>query len=97
MAKELVPLDISNIPELVRIAEEVRDTNSPRVLKRDSEDLAVLVPVRARRRRVGRTPIKSDHEAFLSAAGSWKDADVDKFLADNNASRKGSSRPPVDL
>jgi hypothetical protein len=97
MAKELVPLDISNIPELVRIAEEVRDTNSPRVLKRDSEDLAVLVPVRARRRRAPRTLAKSDHEAFLSAAGSWKDVNVDKFLSDNNASRKRSSRPPVDL
>jgi len=97
MAKELVPLDISNIPELIRIVEEVRDTNSPRVLKRDSEDLAVLVPVPSRRRRAGQTPTKSDYEAFLSAAGSWKDLDVDKFLADNNASRTGSSRPPVDL
>lgn len=37
-----------------------------------------------------------DYEAFLSAAGSWKDVDTDRLLKDIYASRR-SSRPPVDL
>jgi hypothetical protein len=43
--RELKPLDISNLPELVRIAEEVQSTQQPRVLRRRSEDVAVIVPV----------------------------------------------------
>lgn len=99
MAREIKRIDISNTPELLRLAEQVRTSREPRVLRRDSEDIAVLMPVSpARRRRVARTPTKADEEAFLSSAGGWKDnVDVDKFLADNYESRSHSFRPPVDL
>ncbi|MBI3942277.1 MAG: hypothetical protein HY326_04625 [Chloroflexi bacterium] len=46
MTEELNPVDISNMPELLRLAEEVRDTGEPRVLRRDSEDLAIMTPVK---------------------------------------------------
>jgi len=59
MAKELRPMDISHTPELLRIAEEVRDTGEPRVLRHDNEDLAILRPIAAKptgpRRRVPTT------------------------------------------
>jgi hypothetical protein len=45
MARELKPIDISNTPELLRLAEEVQRTQEPRVLVREDEELAVLVPV----------------------------------------------------
>ena len=45
MAHELRPFDISGSPELLRLAEEVQATKQPRVLVRDSEELAVVVPV----------------------------------------------------
>lgn len=51
MAKEPKGIDISNVPELVRIAQEVRDTNQPCLLKRDNEELAILMPVRPTRKR----------------------------------------------
>ena len=51
MAKELRPIDISNVPELLRLVEEVRKGEEPRVLRRDSEDLAILTPVKPPRRR----------------------------------------------
>jgi hypothetical protein len=53
MARELTRIDISNVPELLRVAEDVRATNTPRVLQRDNEDIAVVVPI-AERPRAGR-------------------------------------------
>jgi len=45
MASEYVSIDVSGEPDLLKLAEEVRRTNRPRVLRRDGEDLAVIVPV----------------------------------------------------
>ncbi len=41
MAKELRSYDVGRVPELLRIAEEVRAAGEPRLLKRDGEELAV--------------------------------------------------------
>ena len=40
---------------------------------------------------------KADYEAFLSAAGGWKDVDTDKLIADIYATRRRSNRPVVKL
>lgn len=45
MAKGLDQIDISNVPELLRLAEEVQQSNKPRLLTRDDEQLAVIMPV----------------------------------------------------
>jgi hypothetical protein len=39
----------------------------------------------------------ADREAFLSAAGAWKDVDVDRLKKDIRDSRDIPSRPPVEL
>ena len=52
MAKEPKRIDISAIPELLNIAEEVRRTNEPRILKQDSEDLAIVAPIKPAAKRV---------------------------------------------
>lgn len=41
--------DISHLPELVRLAEQVRVTRQPRVLRHDTEELAILMPPPKRR------------------------------------------------
>lgn len=46
MTKGLKRIDISAIPELLSIATEVRRTNEPRILKQDTEDLAILAPIK---------------------------------------------------
>ncbi len=99
MNRSLTPIDISNSPELIRIAEEVRSTNTPRVLKRNSETVAVLMPVAiAVKPTKKRAKTKADYEAFRSAAGSWKDiVDVEQFKKDIYESRKLSTRPAVKL
>jgi hypothetical protein len=47
MAKEKAPkrIDISDIPELLTLAHEVRSTNEPAVLQQDREDVAMLTPI----------------------------------------------------
>ena len=41
MATRLTPIDISNMPDLVRIVEEVKTTNQPRILQQDNELVGV--------------------------------------------------------
>jgi hypothetical protein len=45
MSSNLTPIDISNLPDVLRLAEEVRATRTPRVLKRDHESIAVVMPL----------------------------------------------------
>jgi hypothetical protein len=99
MANELKRIDIGNVPELLRIVEEVRSTNEPRVLRRDSEDVAILLPATAARGPLATRPrTKADHEAFLVSAGSWKGSvDAEEFIAYIYERRRSSSRPPVEL
>lgn len=98
MARERNAIDIDSVPELVRLAEEVRATGEPRLLRRDGQDLAMIAPIeRKGKQRSRREKTEADYEAFRSAAGSWKDVDTDKLLEDIYESRRLSSRPPVEL
>lgn len=87
------------MPELLCIAEEVRITHQPRILRRDSEDLAILMPVtHSPEERVKQELTESDYQAFLSAAGSWSGmVDSDKLIEDIRESRSLSSKPPIEL
>ena len=44
MARELQPIDISGMPEVARLVDEVERTKRPRVLRRGDKDVAVLMP-----------------------------------------------------
>jgi hypothetical protein len=48
MAKEKAPkrIDISRMPELLTLAQEVQNTNEPRILQQEREDLAMLTPIK---------------------------------------------------
>lgn len=97
MTKEIKTVNIADFPELLRLVEEVRESNEARVLRRDGEDLAILLPAARKRRRPGRAKSPADLEAFRSAAGSWRDVDTDKLVEDSYESRRRSSRPAVQL
>ena len=67
MAKEKTPkrIDISQMPELLTLAHEVRSTNEPPVLQQDSEDLALLSPVRPKKRSQTKAqPVTSEDALF---------------------------------
>jgi hypothetical protein len=45
MQKETTPFDISDIPDLLRIAEEVQTSKVPRLLKHGNKAVAILAPI----------------------------------------------------
>ena len=90
------PIDITNMPELVKIAEEVDATKTPRELRRENKPVALITPVtgaKKAKKRKGKT--KADYEAFKSAAGGWKDIDTDKLIADIYAARRQDRKSVV--
>jgi len=60
MRKEKAPkrIDISRIPELLNLAQEVRSTKESCILQQGSEDLVMLTPVA--KRRIRGKPITAD-------------------------------------
>jgi hypothetical protein len=93
-----IPIDISNMPDLMRLAEEVEVTKRPHKLIKDKKTVAILMPIDTHSsRKKERAKTEADYEAFLSAAGGWKDVDTDKFVANIYATRRLSNRTPVNI
>ncbi len=90
-----LPIDITNMPDLVRIAEEVEATNQPRVLKRDNTPIAILTPVTKKQ------PAKAKQQAIeetLALAGAWKDLPADQMEEELDRIRHSSKpTPPLEL
>ncbi len=84
------PIDITNMPDLVRLAEEVEATKIPRELRRENKPVALITPVTGAK-------TKADYEAFKSAAGSWKDVDTDRLIKDIYEQRRRSNKPPIEV
>ena len=96
--KETRHTEIGNIPELLRLAEEVQTTKQPRVLTHDGKELVEVRPVMP----VARGSLKSsktqaDLEAFRSAAGGWKGLVDPEALKEHIKTTRSSDRPPVTL
>lgn len=92
------PIDISAMPDLMRLVKEVEATKKPRKLVRNNKPVAVLMPTnKSLLPKKKRVKTKADFEAFLSAAGGWKDIDTDTLVANIYATRRQSNRPPVNV
>ena len=85
MVRQPKAIDVTNMPETLRIAEEVRATNEPQLLRRDSEDLAIVMPVN-RRQRKGKVMTKDDPLFGLIGIGRSGKGDISenkhKYLAE---------------
>ncbi len=98
MARGLKPVDISDNPGLLRLVREVQAEKETRVLRREGEDGALLVPVSpVGKRRSPHAKTQEDYEAFLPTAGGWSDVDTDKLIEDIYESRRLSPRPAREL
>jgi len=94
MAEDLEPLDISHVPELRRLVEEVRAADRVRVLQVDHEDVALLVPARGAKRARGTVTDAADPLwRIVGLAHSEGPGDVaeqvDKYLAEAYLPREG--------
>ncbi len=95
MAADTIPVEISNNPELLRLAEEVKATNKPRLLKRDNTPLAILTPVK--KKQSSQSKSKAMKET-LALAGAWGDRDWNEVEAELDRIRHSSKpTPPLEL
>ncbi|MGD9891822.1 MAG: hypothetical protein AB7U18_11100 [Dehalococcoidia bacterium] len=95
MAQEAERIDISNMPDLVRLAEEVARSRKPRLLTRGEEEVALLSPAGSRTRRKAKSVTDADIKAALAA--SWVGlVDPEKLKRELDEAR-GDDRPPLKL
>ena len=92
MSSILTPIDISKMPDLLDLVEEMEATKKPRELKRDDRVVAVLSPVLEWDKDAPR-PTKADYQKSLAAIGSWSDLDPDELIAKISRWREEGSRP----
>lgn len=89
-------IDISDMPEVAKLVEDLRKSDTPRVLRRGDEDVAILTPVTEPRDK-HRKPSDEQIAVARSAAGSWKDFDAEAFIEQVYRDRENGDRPPVKL
>jgi hypothetical protein len=90
MAEKVEPIEVGNTSELLQVAKEVQRSHTPRVLRHDGEDLAMVVPLpgAAKVRGRGRENTGPDYKAFHASAGSWRGlVDTDQLVDDIYESR----------
>jgi hypothetical protein len=94
MTTNPTPIDISNMPDLIRLTEEVELTKKPRILKRHKKTVAILMSVET-------TPSTKKQQAIkktLALAGTWGDRDWDEVEAELDLIRHSSKpTPPLEL
>jgi len=78
-------IDVSKIPALARLVEEVETTKKPRELKRADKVVAVLTPV------IADNTQKWKH--IKATFGSWKDIDDHELIATIYRWREEGTRP----
>jgi hypothetical protein len=64
MARERIPVDISNDPELIRLTEEARALRASLVFQIGSRDVAILTPTYSESRRTGNKSVTEDDALF---------------------------------
>jgi len=65
MAKEIRSIDITNTPDVLRLAEEVARSGVPHVLRTEREELAVVMPVAQGKKRASRSrPVTREDSLF---------------------------------
>jgi hypothetical protein len=93
MAEHGKAIEIGDVPEILRLAEEVRRAGEPRVLQRNGESLAVVVPLSKLAPVQFKKPTAGDLSAFRRAAGSWADIDTDELVDTIYRGREEGTRP----
>ncbi len=84
MRNNLAPIDISNMPDLLDLVEEVEATKRPRELLRDNKPVALLTPI---------VKNKGKWDKIKLTFGSWSDLDAEEVIANIHRWREEGSRP----
>ena len=96
MTTDPTPIDISNMPDFMRLVKEVEATKKPRKLIRNNKPVALLMPTNTSLPPKKKRPkIIADYEAFRAAFGSWSDVDTEALLKNINADRRQTNTRPL--
>jgi hypothetical protein len=96
MTSDPTPIDISNMPDLMRLVKDVEATKKPRKLVRNNKAVAVLMPTTTSPApKKKRTKTKADYEAFRAAFGSWSDVDTEVLLKNIYTDRRQTNTCPL--
>jgi|GEM_PF-2872417 len=95
--QNFTPIDITNIPALRRIVAEMKHAKQPRLLKQDSETVALLLPLETVREQDIQTLWKNYHPkkvqaAIQQSAGALTGVNREQLLADIADARTQESR-----
>jgi hypothetical protein len=92
MALTVNAIDVTDLPDLRRIAEEVRDTGRPCLLRIGDEEVAIVTPIgEATERR--RRPTAEEEAASRASFGGWRGLVDGEQLKRDLAEARGSNRP----
>ncbi len=84
MSSNITPIDISNMPDLVRLVEDMKHAKEPRILKKGSAPVAMLVPMGTateRHKTIDTFDFKSLDEVKASLLESgYPDAEVNDMI-----------------
>jgi hypothetical protein len=93
MAAELTPIDISQVRDVARLFEEVEATGKPRRIRRGDRDVAIVMPMPARRQNAARA---RRFQKMVAVAQHHPDVDGDALLEDlerEDAARRARTTP----
>jgi len=90
-------LDITRSPEVRRIAELVRTSGEPLLLRAGDTDIAILTPVMVGSQRGRRKRTVEEQATALSAFGGWVGNVDGERLKEDVLAARGDDRPPVEL
>jgi hypothetical protein len=93
MAEHAKYIEIGDLPEILRLAEEVHRAGEARILRRGGEELAMVVPLSTTSTVHFKEPTAADVAAFRAAAGSWADIDTDALIETIYRAREDGTRP----
>jgi hypothetical protein len=77
MASELTPIDITQVPDVARLIEEVEATGKPRRIRRGDRDVAIVMPAPPTRPAAARA---RRFQKMLAVAQRNPDVDGDALL-----------------
>lgn len=79
--KDADAINISEMPEVAKLVEQVIESGKPLILCRGEEVVAILAPIGWEESPLRRRNLTDEQiEAARSVAGSWHDFDADAFI-----------------
>jgi hypothetical protein len=106
MAREVPTIELADITDLAALVDEVHRSHRPRILRHNGEDVAVLLPTTALRRRRSRVAalrpptaaeVARSRAGIEAAVGTWSGSDTEALKKEFRRQREVTTRPPVKL